>query len=252
MIFDPLWLAGAVWALFCGWALSSYTSNFIFRLPRGEYPFGREPYCGDCNASLTARDLAPIISYYMTDGKCRHCGAQVPMSYFLLELIVPLAALWAYGNFGLGDYFLLFLAAASTLLAIAMMAWEDGYYSPLTTVFLGGLGLLVQALFLHEITGALLSALIAFLLAVKIHLSVSHQSTASIPDVQNLPREVWFAVICGCWLPIIPMLGVLALWFVLSHALKPLFRNHPHARIACHTIAFCLSLSAGMLWYYSV
>ena len=147
MIDPQWWWAGLIWAIAMGWAASSYASNFIYRLPRHEYPFGRTPYCGDCNAPLKPIDLAPVVSWLMTRGKCRYCGSPIPVSYFYVELVFPLLFGMAFVLYGFNDKYLLIVGTFSLLVVQAMMAYEDDYFSPGVTVFLAVLGLLVQALY---------------------------------------------------------------------------------------------------------
>lgn len=248
MAIDPLWLAGAIWAMFCGWALSSYASNFIFRLPRKEYPFGREPYCGDCNASLTPRDLAPIISYYMTDGKCRHCGSQVPFSYFIVEILFPLGFLAAYAQFSFGDVFMLVAAAYSCAVIIAMMAWEDGYYSPLATTFLGIAGLWAQTMQSHTILNGLITGFMAFFVAIAWHRRI--RSNQAALDLRQIPSYVWYAAVMGCWLPINTLFLAAILWMLLQVILQPMLRGHPHASETSRAIAFATALITAIFIAY--
>jgi prepilin signal peptidase PulO-like enzyme (type II secretory pathway) len=235
--------------MFCGWALSSYASNFIFRLPRKEYTFGREPYCGDCNASLTPRDLAPIISYYMTDGKCRHCGSQVPFSYFIVEILFPLGFLAAYVQFSFGDAFMLVTAAYSCAVIIAMMAWEDDYYSPLTTTFLGIVGLWMQTLQTHGILGGILSAFLGFMIAASWHLK-GRDLKKETPDIRTFPSYIWLATVLGCWLPFLPLFISLAFWYVITKLLTPLLTKTVHSAKAGEAIAFSITLITAIFVVY--
>ncbi len=248
MVDSPLWWAGFIWVLFCGWALSSYTSNLIFRLPRKEYPFGREPYCGDCNASLTPRELFPIFSFWLTDGKCRHCGSIIPFSYFVIEVFFPLAYIAAYVKFGLADEFILVALAVPCLFAIAMMAWEENYFSPMTTLMLGVVGLWMQTLTQHSITTGLVGGFIGFIAAVALH-RFNQKTPQVAPDLREFPSYIWLAGAMGCWLPMDALWMALPVWLLLQNILQRsiLIKRKPYISEA---ISFALVLTAGIFRCY--
>jgi len=203
----PLWYAGLIWALTMGWACSSYASNFSYRLPRGETPFGREPYCGDCDSKLTPKDLFPIFSYALTGGKCRHCGAQVPYSYFLLEVAFTLYVGLCYAGYGFGDMFLLLAFLGMILQISAMMAWDDDYVSPTTTMLLLMIGLIFSIM-----QGAALSdGMIALFFGMFGALLLQSILTKKPPnkDVYGLPKWIWLVTASAPWLE-----PANALWFV--------------------------------------
>ncbi len=45
-------------------------------------------YCDACGAEVPMRDQIPYYSYFHYGGKCKNCGAKIPVSNVLLELIV--------------------------------------------------------------------------------------------------------------------------------------------------------------------
>lgn len=57
-------------------------------------------YCPRCGHELGLLELVPILSWLFLRGKCRHCLAQVPASYFVIEVVMALVyvlLLWVYG-----------------------------------------------------------------------------------------------------------------------------------------------------------
>ncbi|MFZ8393333.1 prepilin peptidase, partial [Staphylococcus aureus] len=73
--------------LVLGPAVGNYACSVVFRLPRGQTPFERHPFCGHCNADLKPVDLFPILSWLSTRGRCRYCGGEIPALYTVVELI---------------------------------------------------------------------------------------------------------------------------------------------------------------------
>lgn len=237
---------GLVWAIFCGWAASSYCSNFIFRLPRKEYPFGRKPYCDACNALLQPKDLFPIFSFLLTDGKCRYCGSSVPLAYYLVELIYPLVFIALYFSYGFGDMFLLAALGFTALLVLAMMAYDSGYYSPMTLLFIAVLGVILQTMNGTALTEITIGALSCFIAAVFVH-RIRTKAKEEI-DLRTLPPYVWMMTAMGCWLTIPDALICAALWLSLKTLLGWIWQpKHPLALV---TLCFAVSLSAIVLYRY--
>lgn len=195
---NPMWYAGLIWAIAMGWAASSYASNFSYRIPRGETPFGREPYCGDCNSSLTPRDLFPVFSWLMTGGKCRHCGAQVPASYFLLELLYAPYIGLCYMFFGFGDMFILTAFLGMLLQISAMMVWDDDYTSPTLNIILLAMGLMFQLLQGNMLLDGLLGVFFAMFAALFMHGIIERKPPEK--DVYAMPKWVWLVAASGAWL----------------------------------------------------
>jgi prepilin signal peptidase PulO-like enzyme (type II secretory pathway) len=242
----PMWWAGLVWALTCGWAVSSYASNFIFRLPRKEYPFGRKPYCDSCNALLQPKDLFPIFSYWQTDGKCRYCGSVVPISYYLIELIYPLVFLTLYLQYGFGDVFLVASVGLSALIILVMTSYQAGYFSAMTLLFFTAMGCLLRAAKMGDIMDIFISGFICLLMALFWY-RYKNPSKDEI-DLRVVPPYVWMAMAVGCWLPIpaaaVCILGWVVLWAVLRACCKP---QYP---MFLSTLSFALSIAEAILFQY--
>ena len=195
---EPMWYAGLIWALVMALAASSYASNFSYRIPRGEQPFGREPYCGDCNHKLTTADLFPIFSYLFSAGKCRYCSAKLPSSYFWLELFYTLYGGLCYIAYGFGDMFII-LAFSGMLLQISfMMAADDDHLSNLLSTLILSSGIIFQLLLLEMLLDALLG--VFFGLIGGILLSILIRRKMPTKDIHELPKWVWLLAASGAWL----------------------------------------------------
>jgi Type II secretory pathway, prepilin signal peptidase PulO and related peptidases len=51
-------------------------------------------HCSHCGASLSARDLVPLISWTLSGGRCRHCGDRLGWFYPGMEIAALGVALW--------------------------------------------------------------------------------------------------------------------------------------------------------------
>ena len=104
-------LAG-VFLFFFGAAVFSFLGVVIDRLPRGEDYVRGHSVCPACGRRLTGRDLVPVLSWLWLRGRCRTCGARIPVRCLCLELLGGGAALGLAGRYGLnaegGTVFLFF------------------------------------------------------------------------------------------------------------------------------------------------
>lgn len=76
----------ALFLILLGPAVGSFLGVLVDRLPRGE-PIGvQRSACRSCGTWLSLRDLVPLFSHVLLRGRCRHCGAPIPTTWFYLEL----------------------------------------------------------------------------------------------------------------------------------------------------------------------
>jgi leader peptidase (prepilin peptidase) / N-methyltransferase len=75
-----------------GLVFGSFLSVVAHRVPLGESIVAPRSRCPSCGTQIAAYDNIPVFSYLALRGRCRHCGARVPVTYPLLE--VGLAAIF--------------------------------------------------------------------------------------------------------------------------------------------------------------
>lgn len=120
---------GIIFMLVIGPAIGNYACSVIYRLPRGQTPFERHPFCGSCGTDLRPIDLFPIISWCATGGKCRYCHATVPILYTYVELSCAAVFVFYFLGFGIGEVFLLAAAYAVFTIILAAIQWQQGWIS---------------------------------------------------------------------------------------------------------------------------
>lgn len=114
------WVSAALAML--GLLMGSAVTALAYRIPRGRSWVRGRSACPACGATLQPIDLVPVLSFVVSRGRCRHCGARIAWRYPLTELLCAAWALLLYRHVGLGfDY--PFLAVWGFLL-IALM-WID-------------------------------------------------------------------------------------------------------------------------------
>jgi leader peptidase (prepilin peptidase) / N-methyltransferase len=69
-----------------GSAIGSFLNVCIDRLPENRSLLGPPSHCDGCQRKLGALDLIPVFSYLFLRGRCRTCGARIPLRVFLVEL----------------------------------------------------------------------------------------------------------------------------------------------------------------------
>lgn len=121
-----------------GAGLGSFASALAWRIPRELSWTGRErSRCTSCGATLTLRDLVPLLSWAMHRGKCRHCGAAVSKRYPATELTAMLMALALWAAWGWQGPLLLLLAAVPFLLAHILIDFEHMILPDIINIILG-------------------------------------------------------------------------------------------------------------------
>ncbi|MDU8925810.1 A24 family peptidase [Alisedimentitalea sp. MJ-SS2] len=156
---DPYILMLLVFSPFAG----SFLALAADRLPRDESIILPRSHCRSCKIPLSARDLIPILSFALTRGRCRHCGAPIPswLVYFELTTVglalfavvlapTPMLA-WGYAVF---LWLLVTLAAAdlhhfrlpdlltgALLIVALLLAWQTGLPSMTDAIWGAAIGL---------------------------------------------------------------------------------------------------------------
>ncbi len=109
-----------------GAVIGSFLNVVIYRLPREGLKLWDPPYsfCPVCGHRLSWRDNIPILSYIFLRGKCRYCGAKIPLRYLVVEILNTVA--YVAASTLARDLLLLIslFGITSTLIAISFMDLE--------------------------------------------------------------------------------------------------------------------------------
>jgi len=82
----------AVYLLVAAPAVGSFLALAADRWPEGVSILGRSK-CADCGTQLKAWHMLPLISYALNNGRCKTCGAAIPMRLWWMEWAALLVAL---------------------------------------------------------------------------------------------------------------------------------------------------------------
>lgn len=91
MYLGPDWLFPVIAAPFVG----SFLGVVALRLPRGQAIALARSACPHCARRLAPWDMVPVLSWLVSRGRCRYCGARLGAFYPLIELAALVPVLWA-------------------------------------------------------------------------------------------------------------------------------------------------------------
>ncbi|RLC94734.1 MAG: prepilin peptidase [Chloroflexi bacterium] len=84
-----------------GASVGSFLNLCIDRLPLDESILRPPSHCPTCGRRLSALDLVPVLSYLWLHGRCRYCGASIPLRTPMVEAMSGLIFALLYWKFGL-------------------------------------------------------------------------------------------------------------------------------------------------------
>ena len=92
---DSLFILGFIGVAVLGLAFGSFASALIHRIPQGQSAWNikARSACPNCDKTLQAKDLVPLLSWLFSKGRCQYCSAVIPKFYPLLEMFGCVMAL---------------------------------------------------------------------------------------------------------------------------------------------------------------
>jgi leader peptidase (prepilin peptidase)/N-methyltransferase len=125
---DTVYLSLAV-VFLIGISVGSFVTLASHRLPLGEDIIFRPSRCPQCNATLKAPDLIPLLSWIRQGGRCRHCGVKISARYPLIECSLGVVFTGLAFFYGVNFNFIL-LALLATELAVLIVTDLEHYIIP--------------------------------------------------------------------------------------------------------------------------
>jgi hypothetical protein len=207
-------IIASIMLLVAGASIGNYACSVVYRLPRGQTPFEKHPYCGHCQKMLQPIDLFPVISYLITGGKCRYCGGVIPAIYTVVELVCSAIMIGYYFSFGMGELFLTYSAAAVFMVMLSAIYWSAGFVSSFLYVVVVALLLVGAALN----TGHIFPAIQGFVMMLVASLSAAALQAKWRNTHLQLETLAWpwflalaamlFAGSHGLFVPLLPVLAL--------------------------------------------
>jgi leader peptidase (prepilin peptidase) / N-methyltransferase len=104
-----------------GAAIGSFLNVCVDRLPAGQSLTAPPSHCDACQRRLNFLDLFPVFSYIFLRGRCRYCGARIPIRVLLVELGCGLWTAFLFWNKGLTLDFAIIAAYSYIYITIAII-----------------------------------------------------------------------------------------------------------------------------------
>ena len=120
---DLLWLALFI---LLGMSFGSFLNVAIDRLPQGKSLIKPPSHCDSCQRRLTAVDMIPVFSYLLLRGRCRSCGAAIPLRVLLIEIGTAVMFGFFYWHFGAGVELAVALFYGCLFLVIGIIDIQKG------------------------------------------------------------------------------------------------------------------------------
>jgi len=109
-----------------GLALGSFLNVVAARVPlRRSVVTGRSA-CMSCEAPIAWYDNIPLVSYLVLRGRCRNCGAHIPLRYPIVEVVTALLVAACFLDFGLTAEAAVAAFFCGVLVAVSVTDLERG------------------------------------------------------------------------------------------------------------------------------
>lgn len=112
------------YAFLVGICIASFINVVIWRVPQGISIAKGRSFCPTCQHSLNWKDLFPIVSYICLRGKCRYCGAKIPIRDTIIEMIGGLLAVLCFHHYLFSWDTIVVFSIFMILLAITMIDFD--------------------------------------------------------------------------------------------------------------------------------
>ena len=116
-------------AALLGACMGSFLNCMAWRIVHGESILHGRSHCDVCHHVLAPRDLIPVVSYLMSHGKCRYCGAKLSGRHAVGEALSAVVFVTLLLHYDISLQTLEALCVASLLLACSFADLE-GYIIP--------------------------------------------------------------------------------------------------------------------------
>lgn len=88
-----------------GVSIGSFLNVCIDRLPGRRSLLSPPSRCDACGKRLAPLEMVPVLSYIFLRGRCRSCGASIPVRVLIVEVLTGIIFLAAFLRFGLTPAF---------------------------------------------------------------------------------------------------------------------------------------------------
>ena len=143
-----------------GTVMGSFFNCFATRICHEKSIVKGRSECDACGHVLGALDLIPIVSYVISGGKCRYCGAKLSIKYPISEAIGGILFVLIINRFGFSIETIEYLVLACILMGISYADLED-FLIPDRFIIAGIVNRLIFILLGNDVLSELLRSVIS-------------------------------------------------------------------------------------------
>lgn len=227
-----------VLAFIFGTVLASFITCTAGRILAGMDWINDHSHCDSCGHQLGIADLFPIISYVALKGKCRYCGAKVPIRCLISEVLLGLVFVVVVVLHGSVDVIMF----RNLMLAMLMMGISfceidgkvihEGFITGMLVIWIGALP------FVPDLKLYIADKVIAVFLICGFFLVISYLRTSKGKEPFK-PGFIKLMAVYLLYTGLMAGLGTLAAGFILHSLVKPFKKTIVPALSICCLIFMC-------------
>ena len=227
-----------VLAFIFGTVLASFITCTAGRLLAGMDWINEHSHCDTCGHQLGVLDLFPIFSYVLLGGKCRYCGAKVPIRCLISEVLLGFVFVGVVLCHGYIDV----VMARNLLLAMLMMGISfceidgkvihEGFITAMLVFWIGALP------FVPDLKNYILDGVIACFLICGFFIVISYLRTSKGKQGFK-PGFIKLMAVYLLYTGLIGGVSFLAVTFILHTFVKPFKKTIVPTMSVCCLIFLC-------------
>jgi leader peptidase (prepilin peptidase) / N-methyltransferase len=113
-------------AFILGTVIGSFLNVCIYRIPKKISVISPPSSCDSCGKRLGFFDLIPVFSYIFLKGRCRYCGARIPVRHLLVEILTGTVFLLLFHRYLLTVEFVMSAYIMSILIIVLFIDADYG------------------------------------------------------------------------------------------------------------------------------
>lgn len=134
----------ALFIFLAGVVFGSFLNVCIYRIPLNQSIIAPPSYCFHCGTRLRPRDLVPIFSYLVLQGRCRYCNTKFSCRYPFVELLTGCLYVICLMAVGYSIDLVKPLIMTSFLVIITFIDYDYQLILDKVLIWLAGAGLLIN------------------------------------------------------------------------------------------------------------
>lgn len=123
-VLEMIWVLFSLYSFLLGICVASFINVVIWRVPQGISIAKGRSFCPHCHHELKWVDLFPVVSYLFLKGRCRYCGAKIPMRDTILEFLGGIAGVVCFMMYPFQWDAIFVFSLFMILLAITMIDFD--------------------------------------------------------------------------------------------------------------------------------